>query len=377
MKPIRIIRDFELVGEISDYSSLSFENNYHKVGSFEITLNRYTKYADELQIGSLIVIGLDQNKVGVISHKEIQLDEEGKLSENWEIRGDTIGTFLSRRITIPPNGAYQRLTSNVESIMKAYVEANCIDTGARTIPDLVIAPNQNKGPNTFDQTRFKNLAEELERLSVFSGLGWRVSLDYTGQKFVFDVYEGTDRTAGQTEVPPVIFSTRFANVSVAEYMLSTFDFKNVAYVGGQGEGAERRIVVTGQGEGLNRYEIFVDARDVEEEEDEIPIPVNIIEQRLTDRGQQRLAEQDTEEYFAAEIIDRKGFEYEKDWFVGDIVTVRVDSWGIESDFRVVSVEEVEEPLSNRKYVVKFGTEAPDLIRKTKRSIADLSVESKM
>ena len=76
--------------------------------------------------------------------------------------------------------------------MKHYVEANCVNPAdtKRKIERLKIAPLKSRGIKTQYQTRFKNLAEELEKLSLISGLGWDVYLDLKNKEFVFDVFEG-------------------------------------------------------------------------------------------------------------------------------------------------------------------------------------------
>jgi Siphovirus ReqiPepy6 Gp37-like protein/F5/8 type C domain len=51
------------------------------------------------------------------------------------------------------------------------------------------------------------------------------------------------------------------------YTESELNYKNIAYVAGQGEGIDRRVVELGTDTGMNRHEIFIDARDVAEETD--------------------------------------------------------------------------------------------------------------
>ena len=56
---------------------------------------------------------------------------------------------------------------------------------------------------------------------------------------------------------------------IAEQTLidSRMNYANVAVVAGQGEGADRAITIVGDAEGLDSFELFVDARDIENEED--------------------------------------------------------------------------------------------------------------
>ena len=82
------------------------------------------------------------------------------------------------------------------------------------------------------------------------------------KQFVFKLYAGADRTYAQTENPYVVFSPKFENIANSNYLESKKEYKNVALVAGEGEGAERKTTSVGEGSGLERRELFVDARDI-------------------------------------------------------------------------------------------------------------------
>ena len=76
----------------------------------------------------------------------------------------------------------------------------------------------------------------MEDIALTSEIGIRALLDIQNKLIKFDVYEGLDRTQGQAINPRVIFSREFENVLSQEYTDSLNNYKNVALVGGQGEG---------------------------------------------------------------------------------------------------------------------------------------------
>lgn len=79
MKPIRILTPIlDLLAEIDDYESLLFTRRWHEVGEFELRINRYKRHTELLQRGNLIMLGASMNKVGIIRHREIELDENGR-----------------------------------------------------------------------------------------------------------------------------------------------------------------------------------------------------------------------------------------------------------------------------------------------------------
>lgn len=358
MKPIRIIdKEFRLLGEIDDYESLIWTRRWHRTGEFELHINANKQYTEYLKRGNIVILSKD--KVGIIKHREGVIDGKGKGGEELIIIGSSLSSIIGRRITIPPEGqAYHKLSSNVEMIMKEYVRFNCIEPVdiKRKIPRFEVAPIKGLGGNIVYQTRFKSLEEELEKLSIVSGLGWDISLNFDDKDFIFDVYEGRNLVAGQSQNPPVLFSIDYDNVRGQKFIDSEIGYKNIAYVGGQGEGVDRNIVRVGEEkEGLERYEVFIDARDIEKVEE------------LPERGMQKLAEMRMVSSFESEILPYGPFKYEKNWDLGDVVTIANPKWGITEDLRIVEVKEIYEK-SGFKLEVLFGEIIPTLIEKIKSEI---------
>ncbi len=245
--PIRILeQDLSIVAEIEDYEHLTFIRRWHRPGEFELHINRHKLYADELTRGRLIMVGGDTSRCGIIRHREIKLDRAGKLSETWRIRGYSLASITEQRITVPPDLDYDVVDDNAETVMKEYIENNVTAPqndpfGERAIDVVSLAINQNRGPRVRWQTRYKNLTSELEGISLYSGLGWDIRPNFDLEKWVFDVYSGVDRSASQSDRAPVVFSVAYDTIEQMAYVDSDIDYKNLAYVAGQGEGAEREI----------------------------------------------------------------------------------------------------------------------------------------
>ncbi|MFS1511759.1 siphovirus ReqiPepy6 Gp37-like family protein [Chengkuizengella sp. SCS-71B] len=354
MQPIKVMTpSFVFLGEIDDYESLQFTRRFQRPGEFELHINLNKNNTETLQEDHFIV--LSTNKVGVIRHREIKQEN----TEQLMVRGYTLQGILSRRITVPPDGeAYDKLNSNAESVLKHYVRQNAVDSiSSRVIPNLIMADDQGRGPVVEWQSRYKNLAEELEAIAFTSGLGWDIVLDFQQQTWKFEVFEPTNRTVSQNEIPPVIFSTHFDNIKSHTFIESSMGTKNTAFVGGQGEGANRAIAEVGESTGFKRVETFIDARDLEE-------AVN-----LTTRGNQKLQELQKVFSFEAEILTHGPFEYEKDWDLGDRVTIQDQKLGITLDTPIPEIKEIYEP-SGFRLEATFGKSTPTLIDKIKKSISN-------
>ena len=81
--------------------------------------------------------------------------------------------------------------------MKHYVKRNCLDIAGMEIPELLIAPNKNRGSNIKWQSRYKNLDEELEGISRLTNIGWHIYLDFNLKKWIFDIYNGRNFSVTQ------------------------------------------------------------------------------------------------------------------------------------------------------------------------------------
>ncbi|MEH6941538.1 siphovirus ReqiPepy6 Gp37-like family protein [Bacillus sp. JJ722] len=388
--PIRILNaNMDIQGEIDDYESMLPNFSWHGIGDIELRINRYAEHADKLIKGNLIRVGKDLKKVFIIKHREIELDENGKISENWLIKGYSLKAIVAERLTIPPSHtAYDNKSGNAETVMKHYINQhiiNPVDPG-RKIPQLVLAANLNRGVHLSWSSRFKNLAEEMTEMSLASGLGWDVFLDTVNKKWVFDVIEGRDLTSSQKINPPVIFSPQFESLKTLRYTESELNYKNFAYVAGQGEGVERRVIEIGTQTGLDRHEIFIDARDIAEEIDKevpdgqggtttekVPRPEAEIIKDLTDRGNQQLKELMQEQYLEGQQLTDSSFVYQEDYNLGDIVTIQNKAWGVTMDARITGIKEIHEQGG---FLIEgtFGNNTPTLIEKIKREFKQISGE---
>ena len=385
MKPVSIrifTPDIAQLAVIENYESLIHMRSFHGIGDLELRINRYKNYTDTLQKGNVIVVGNDKHKTYKIEHREIELDQEGKATENWLIKALELKAVTGDRITLPPSHtAYDNRSARAETVMKHYVNRNVITPvdSKRKIPQLLLAPDLNRGPHINWQSRFKNLAEDLAEISLVSGIGWGVRVDYDLRKWIFDVSEGRDLTANQDVHSPVIYSPQFDNIKTMHYVDSDLNYRNTAYVAGQGEGVLRRVIELGQASGLARKELFVDARDVSEEtdiegEDPVPRPPQDIINDLISRGNQKLAELIQETFLESQIMTHSTFKYEKDWDLGDIVTVQYKDWGVTLDARITEVKEIYEPDNDVQIEVVFGNSRPTLIQKIKQELSQISGE---
>ena len=319
------ILDNELtfIGDIDDYMSFYFVRSFYQAKEFQLIAP--IKYMGILKEENYIY--LSKNKAMVIENIEINEDKE-----QITVKGRDIKSIIERRVIVPPiNQAYDKYSGNAESIIKHYINVCCvnpIDT-TRKISNLIIADNKNRGLSMSWESRYKNLQSEVELISASGGIGWFIYIDIEQQKLVFDVEVGVNRSANQNINSRVIFSSEFDNISNAIHTVNTINYRNIAYVGGQGEGTEREVIEVkkSNASGLKRREIFIDARDISDSEN------------LNDRGLAKLNKYDNA-INTESIALNNSLIYERDWNLGDIVTVK--SKKSNNDLRITEVREIYE-----------------------------------
>jgi hypothetical protein len=321
--------EFNRIATVDDYESLSFTLGWQAPGPFEITINRSTLYSGEFQVDRYIMVDDDPYKAGVIESIEERIDQDGAGSNILTIKGRELASVLDRRTILPPAGQdYYKLTSNFENVLKTVLSAQT--TGSRAFPELVITTNQNRGPTFEFSARFKNLLQSFSEAALSTGAGFFCYLDLTNKKINFDIGISADKTA------EVIFSTDFETLKTARKIDNKTGFKNLALVGGQGEGKDRtlRAVYTEASEptGLNRREWFVDARDLS------------TTGALDTRGAQKL-----EEVAFSTFIEASALEYSQAVYsLGDLAKIRQ----FESE-RTVRITAIQESWVSGRYDVRL------------------------
>jgi hypothetical protein len=320
--------DIELQGVIDGYSSLRWRRRFFEPGEFEIHAPATPENIAMLQ-ESNIIHRLDRQEAGIIEGITITTADTG--GDEITATGRMGSSMLNRRIITPTIN----FTGTVEAAMRKIVSDNAIT--ARPLAHLTLGDAAGLASTCTFQATGKTVLSVCETIGKAAALGFRVRLDVPNKQWVFEVYDGINRAVTQTERPYVLFSGEYGNIDKPEYCHDSTGYANYAYVAGQGEGADRVIIEVDLTNGEPRREIWVDARDLQQAEDQSDADYRA---QLRQRGLEKLAETARSESFSANAINTANFEYLTDWDLGDIVSF--ECWGIRLDQRITEVEEVDE-----------------------------------
>lgn len=340
--------EFKLLGIISNYESLIFNRLWHGVGKFELHVNKNKKNVDKLQKDNFIIVNKHENKVGII--EDIQLDCNN--TKTLIVSGRQLKGITNRRLTV--TDTYDRVAkTQAENVFKHYINNHMIDsyyneiaTPERNISWLELVETQNRGLETVWQSRYEYLDVLMEHISKDTGLGWDIVLDLAQECAFFDVYEGKDRSINQTVNPPVIFSDKKRNLLTSKITDNSSAWKNIGYSLGKGELEERPLVLVKEDEysGLDRREVLLDMSSIDVAD-------------LAEEAKKKLEDYKQIKSIEGTIYQIPNMEYEKDWDLGDIVTIETE--GYTEDKRITEIKEIYEK-NKQDIEVTFGDKTPGL-----------------
>lgn len=317
---------------LETYQQLEWSRPLRSAGRIRIEINRNLEGADLIQIGDLLgpidkFIAPEIDGVYVVEQIENRIGSSGKEEEVLNITGRSYGGMFEERVVIPPSEESHDSVSSVagETALKHYVNRHAGDEAdvVRQLPNFLVADDLERGDTVSFDSRYQMLNEVLEQISIDSDIGWGIEYDQAENEFIFDVIIGDDLSES------VFFDVLFDTVLAQRWLVSELERKTFAIVAGQGEGEERAIedVFIGAVEpsGLERKEMFIDARDVS------------TSGGLVTRGRARLRETESPDVFEVELNKFGSFRYRRDFFIGDIVLIKNDNWNVSKPVRIVNV----------------------------------------
>ena len=324
----------EIIAVIDSYSSVIWTNRYFECGDFELYLQVTPQLINTLQKDYYLVREGKENNGMIIEYIEIGTDaEEGNY---LLVKGRCLKSIVYRRIIWEQTA----LNGKVETCINRLLNENLINPRIpqRKIDNFTIGSIIDTGKIMQSQYTGANLGETITAICQSFGLGWDVEIDIERKKFLFVLYSGVDRSYKQDVLPWVVFSNDYEDLLTTVYKYDNSNYSNVARIAGEGEGSARKIFTVGNSEGMERREIFVDARDISSNDGELT-DIEYYSQ-LEQRGIEKLAEQTDTESFEGETVDYT-YKYGEDYYLGDIVEV-VNEYGISAETRVIGVIESED-----------------------------------
>lgn len=341
MELLLLDKDFQICGLVDDFSSLVWNRRYYECGSFNLQLP--VRYWEQFK-NAKYVYSKEFEETGVLE----TLDYKTKMSR---VEIERSGRFLESKLAgrvINKTQYFKKMTT--EDIVRSLVNTFAINSGDRKIKNLVLGEQKGLGQIRTIQMTGGNLLDKIYKLCKEDELSIHLKYDFDNNKMVFEVWQGLDRRDTQNTNTWAIFCRNFENVLEEEYSMNETKYCNFAYVEGEvedqtetndastGNTKKMRVEVTVDRikDGEERKELYVDARDLQKEED---MTDSEYLETLRERGIEKLNECYKVEKSNFNIDTNSNLRYKKDFDLGDKVVYMNEDLGFSVENRITEVTE--------------------------------------
>ena len=324
MIPIVRNTDGVRMAEIDNYISFIWTERFYDTGDFEIVVPITEQNIELLKRNNYIQRDCT-NDIGII--------EKVELNDNQMIvSGRFLTSILGRRIV---ENQTEFRNKSIYNVIERLILDNFTnpDDLKREIPIEIY--NDTEALNEVISTQYTgdNILKVLNELAEYYHFGFKI-IDSSNRQnlltFQLYLYEGTDRSGS------VIFSNDLDNLKSIKYCENDGDYVNAVLVAGEGEGKDRKKYWGNftDSTGLNRYEVFKDARNISSNNGEITHDAYY--GMLKDEAVKSYSEFQT--VLNADVFT-KYYKYREDFKVGDKILIKYKRWGIDCTLRIVEITE--------------------------------------
>lgn len=320
---------------IDQYESFIWTDRYYAYGDFELYIPASTELFAYIKQNYYLQIE-DSDHLMIIEKIQIQSDVED--GDKVIVSGRSLESILDRRIV----WGQRTLDGNFQNGIKTLLNEAIISPSDsnRKISNFIFEASTDTAITKLTlkaQYTGDNLYDIIKALCESTGVGFKITLNSSNQ-FVFKLYNGSDRSYSQTTNPYVKFSSHFENIINSNYMETNSELKTITLIGGEGEGSERRYTsyTVQNATGLNRRELFTDARDISSKVDGETLSDAEYIKQLQERGKEDLTDYTASTSFEGETETTIMFKYNEDFYDGDIVQIS-DDYGHDQAVRIIEI----------------------------------------
>lgn len=344
MLPILMNDQFEKLTVIDDYTSFIWTTRYYDCGDFELCVDADSNSINLFQ-NDYYIMREDDEHVGIIENIKIQRDEDGK--EIVIVSGRFLSSILERRIIAQQTQINSTVSNGIYLLLKNEIINPSI--AERKIANFIYG---NYSTNTKMQAQYtgKNLLETISAICQIYGIGFKTTLT-DDNKFLFQLFDGVDRSYNQSVNPYIVFSNEYDNLLSSEYEENYQGIATNVLVAGEGEGLDRKTlwVTKTNPSGINRHEVYKDHRDIRTNDGKISDAE--YNKMLREAGLQNLTEF-TQAFIGTVYFDN--IVYKTHINIGDICTIENTRWGMYINARLVEVIESVNEAGEYSIVPSFG-----------------------
>lgn len=304
-----------------NYFNLQWTREYYEIGQFSVQLA-----AADYQPQMAYLYTPDRPETGVIQKVELTETVKGRFVQ---LSGYFLEAILNDKVVYPTYYASGTIPAAVAAMLRQYQD----DIPLLTVAD---APALQADAANWQETGGQLASVAYTKLQTVQ-CSLRCRYDFQANTITAEIWQGIDRTQAQSENPFVTFSDGFGNLAQADASVDRSNYKNYAIVAGQDQNEQRKVAVADLSGGGYRRILYVDARserwDPQEQTEEEYLA------GLTQLGLDKLLD-----YQIVNNVELQagngGFQYLRDFDLGDKVDAIVSDVGLAVQARIVTIREV-------------------------------------
>lgn len=321
-------KDMKVVGNITSWKSIIRTVMQRGAGEFELKVPASPKTLAALWQGYFMHF---QDNKSTYMIEYVRPDILQNDMNTVVVKGRCLKALLDQRVVwglqIVSGTRWNRMYWLMHNQAVAPSDSN------RTIPylqDLTSETDERGESITNAQFTGDNLLDACVSTLGTGAYGWKMSLDLQNKKISNIFYTGVDRTS------TVKFHNLLGNIKNVSYTKDVAGSANTAIVGGEGEGSQRKYrYVYNKNAGLDRRELFVDARDLQSGDYSDTAAYNAV---LDTRGTEKLSAKAPINEFTFDAISNV-YKYGEHYNVGDTVrATSTDVLGLDAVVRVIGIQ---------------------------------------
>lgn len=339
----------ELIGIIDIFQSVIWRTEYDGAGDFEIYVPFSQNYFKWLSVDNCVT-RYDRNEIGIIESISITYSaEEGRMIK---AAGRFALCILERRlwadIVIAKNRCIINIISDntkAEEACHRVIQETIIspDWENRKI-DFVIIGKTNNLTATISETQstYRNVLTLTQTILKNVSYGQRMNFNRITRNIEYEVYEGIDRTESLT------FSQDYDNLLSFEYSYDATTYKTGFLIAGDGEGKDRFYAYYNRDTskmGIQRreycYESNYSSTYNDKNGQEQVYSNEVYAAILTNDCKSKFSEHSSQVNIRG-TVDLSLLTFNRDYSVGDLVTIKDIETGINTKARIWGVTETQD-----------------------------------
>lgn len=348
----RTVTGYESVTLIDQFSSLIVNKRYYKTSDFQLQVAPTSEVIEYLVPSNCLLIE------GVFYYIDnVNYDQK---AHTLVVSGVSLFGLLKNRVIWSDFSLYQTPLFICQQILLENVTS---PSNPNRIIDLFSVTADTITQSSIQyQNSYGMVRDEIESLCETYDFGFKETpTDTLEPSCVIHFYKGTDKSDW------IEFSIDNEMLFSETYETNDYDESTTALVAGEGEGTDRTIITLNDGlTGLDRKELYVDARDLQSTVGETILTTEEYNNLLTTRGTEKLSEKQAILLLDGDVnINSELYKYGVDYTLGDTVSVYSKRFNVST---TKTLTEMQETWDSKGHFLTptFGKRTPTIIDYIKR-----------